>query len=107
MILYPPTKPIKQITWAKISWAAGFFEGDGTLNQKTHTISVAQAHIEPLLRLRNIFGGSIRKRPLDPRNPNGFMYDWYINNEQAKTFIHCIFSLLSPQRQKQVQKVIQ
>ncbi len=106
MSLYQYVKPTKQITWAEISWTAGFFEGDGTINQKTRTISVGQAHLEPLFRLRNTFGGSIRKRPPDSRNPKGSMYDWYINHKQTRAFIRCVFPLLSPRRQEQLQKTV-
>lgn len=72
-------------------WAAGFIDGDGCItiqNSKNGrygqpTISASQANIEPLVILRELFGGSIRKHD-DNRKPTySPSYRWRLTATKA------------------------
>lgn len=85
----------------QLAWAAGFMDGDGHITiqtrktkhkDKTYTgmylrVGACQAHLTPLEKLQDLFGGSIRPKNSGP-NPHGYnrkqQWVWALSTEQAK-----------------------
>jgi hypothetical protein len=85
----------------QLAWAAGFIDGDGFItiqNRKTKykdkiytgtylRVGACQAHLTPLEKLQDIFGGSIRPKNCGP-NPHGYnrkqQWVWTLSTDQAK-----------------------
>lgn len=94
--------PTKHPTTLDIYYAAGFYEGEGTIRHPKGTlngiyITVGQKRPWILYRLRDLFGGSVfrdeqRERPI---------YLWSLHGSLARGFIMTIYSLLSPYRRLQ------
>jgi len=85
----------------QLAWAAGFIDGDGFItiqNRKTKykdkvytgtylRVGACQAHLTPLEKLQDIFGGNIRPKNSGP-NPHGYnrkqQWIWTLSTAQAK-----------------------
>ena len=109
--LNPALAATKHPTSFDIVWAAGIYEGEGTISRKpvnrrggTEVVSVSQKDPWILYRLREFFGGSVgirlhggggkyRKHP---------MAHWNICGARARGFAMTIYKLLSPWRKAQI-----
>lgn len=78
-----------------IGWAAGFYEGEGSFIEPGY-VSITQKDINPLIKIRDIFGGKINLY-------NGYYY-WRLHGLEMRQFILTIFTLLSDRRRKQILK---
>lgn len=85
----------------QLAWAAGFIDGDGFItiqNRKTKhgekvytgtylRVGACQAHLTPLEKLQDLFGGSIRPKNSGP-NPHGYnrkqQWIWTLSTAEAK-----------------------
>lgn len=79
-------------TAADIAYAAGFFDGEGTIDirrRRTHggkyeryelRLSLGQMDIRPLLRLAELFGGSVQKQ-------NAKLHSWVCTGPGARDFL--------------------
>lgn len=84
-----------------IAWAAGIFEGEGTVRlcgrgKRGLAAAVPQKDPECLYRLRDMFGGSVG-------NPSGAnpCYHWDICGDRARVFVAIIYSYLTSRRKQQ------
>jgi len=96
------TAPRLHPTIRDIAWAAGIWEGEGSIEGRrvrsaSLTISATQKDPWLLFRLRDLFGGgvwsSLPGRPILSR--------WQLSGPRAYGFILTIFSFLSPRRRLQ------
>jgi hypothetical protein len=76
-------------------WAAGFYEGEGTLASYSLQTSITQKNRWPLERMKALFGGSISP-------PYRGCCRWQISGARARGFLMSIYELLSPRRQEQI-----
>jgi hypothetical protein len=74
----------------EIAWAAGFFDGEGTvrISSNRNYLAVQQNKPEPLLKLQTIFGGNVhgpytRTRKAFPNKPQNPYWVWQINGAAA------------------------
>lgn len=85
----------------QLAWAAGFIDGDGFItiqNRKTKykdkeytgtylRVGACQAHLTPLEKLQDLFGGSIRPKNSGP-NPHGYnrkqQWIWTLSTQEAR-----------------------
>ena len=83
------------------AWAAGFFEGDGsvylkkmTLEFYRPTVAAGQNNTEPLVRLQRLYGGSIQKVSTPKGKPH---YRWRLNSmTDVGSFIRSIYPYVTP-----------
>jgi hypothetical protein len=104
----PRTIPTVLPTTADAAYAAGFFDGEGSINIRLPSkgsghrlvIHVAQANRLPLEWLRERWGGSVRplKRPAD-RKP---VWEWTLASKQAKRFLEAVLVFLIVKRAEAV-----
>jgi hypothetical protein len=80
----------------RLAWVAGFFEGEGCisikLNRKniiTLECIVGNTDREPLVYLKRLFGGSIRKRRKQKENHKQ-SWAWVVATRQAAVFLRRI-----------------
>lgn len=90
---------LASLSAADIAWAAGFWEGEGSIGARHANAS--QVERWPLERLQQLFGGNIRMREADRPNRRP-CHQWFICGEQARAFIAAIYLRLSPRRQAQI-----
>lgn len=95
------------------AWFAGFFEGEGSVDgtakngKRYYKIGIAQVNPEPLLRVQDIAGGSIRLQRRSQTNPrHSDVYHWQASGETARAAVREILPLMSEKRRKQMQPVI-
>lgn len=85
-----------------IAWAAGFLEGEGSFTATSSPIVTAtQVNREPLERLQEIFGGSI-KYHASQAHP---AYYWRACGNRARTVMDAVYELLSQRRRSQIDSV--
>lgn len=101
--------PTEKVTPVDFYWAAGFYEGEGSItwNHGSTDLSIAQNNLYPLERMRALFGGCIS--PPNGEFPNGrkrTAFMWQLHGARARGLIMSIYGLLSPQRQEQVRKAM-
>jgi hypothetical protein len=92
-----------------IYWTAGFIEGEGyfcTWNSGASAVVVSQVQREPLERLQAMYGGSLaRYQQLSNPRANAF-YRWTLMGPDARGLMMTIYSLMSPKRKRQIEKVL-
>lgn len=90
-----------------LEWAAGFYEGEGTINlgdDSSFQLSLHQNNPEPLVRLHKMFGG---RKPFIYRPAAGNRKDcwrWYVSGTRARGIALTLFCLLSARRRLQIYK---
>jgi hypothetical protein len=90
-----------------IAWAAGFYEGEGTCNYVTGSqhVIVNQVEREPLERLQQMFGGTIR--PIKAHHHSKPSWRWGAHGPRACGVMLTLYGLLSKKRQHQIRQVMQ
>ena len=100
----PHLLPIKHPSVSDIAWAAGIYEGEGSISKRTAkgggVISVPQKDRWILDKLRNLFGGTVCKRKTRD------IHEWYVCGGLARGFTYSIFTFLSPRRRKQIKGIL-
>jgi len=91
--LKPGLEPTVKPSLLDIAWAAGVYEGEGTVNARN--ISIAQKDKWILIRLRSLFGGSVY-------DYGNVCSAWQVSGARARGFALTIFSFLSPRRRLQL-----
>ncbi len=100
------TQPSKRPSMRDIAFAAGFFEGDGSVNANqskgSPTVQIAQKDSEILYQLRGFFGGSVKcyTRKKDGRS----YYKWWLTGKHARAFLFTIYTMLTERRKLQIRK---
>lgn len=92
--LLPTEKPHE----VDVAWAAGFWEGEGSVckaSTNTFQITATQKNLEPLLRLRQWFGGSVTQR-------RGGLFSWQVSGPLARQFVPRVWPYLSARRREQL-----
>lgn len=87
----------------ELYWAAGFLEGEGWFaNYRDHPrVGANQVQLEPLERLQNLFGSSIRHEK--SRNLN----TWEMSGPHAIGLMMTVYPLMSSRRKGQIKKAIE
>lgn len=92
------------ITAQDVAWAAGFFEGEGSIGKRA--VLAHQVNRWPLEKLERTFGGTIGAKPRSGRDNNQQpCWHWSIGGEQARLFVRLIYPYLSPRRQEQIDSI--
>ena len=94
-------------TIADLAWAAGIWEGEGTvIFAGTFRMEVAQKDRWILDRLRSLFGGSVYVRREHYKGGRYILHQWYLTGPRACGFAYSIYTWLSPRRRAQVRKAL-
>ena len=89
-----------------LAWAAGFLEGEGSFgNYGSPTVTAAQVQREPLDRLFGLWGGAISKRKTLGFS-NQPIWVWKIWAHRAAEVMMTLYVLMSPKRQREIEKSI-
>lgn len=96
----PRFAPAEQPNEVVVAWAAGFFEGEGSVgfySSGTFAVRIGQKQLWPLEQVRRYFGGAIyvQKTEVSSLEMNGLL---------AELFIEKIEPYLSPRRREQIQE---
>jgi len=87
------------VTKADIAWAAGFLEGEGSFSaRRGPKVTACQVDLEPLERLRSLFGGVMFKRKTPKGTP---AWVWAANGTRGAGVIFTVFPFLSQRRRSQ------
>ena len=106
-------------TLRQIEWAAGFLEGEGSFmatkgsrDYSVQVVTAKQNQREPLERLHQIFGGTLKDRVGKEvrfanrekvyRQKNYSV--WFCHQTRARGIMMTLYSLMSPRRQEQIRK---
>jgi len=93
-----------------LAWAAGFLEGEGSFIRDGR-IAAAQAGDQvpdPLIRLQQLFGGSITKR--EPRSDvlgKQRQWVWTVCGPRARGVMMTIYTFMSSRRKMQIRSVLE
>lgn len=112
--LDPLKSPIAHPTMSDLAWAAGIYEGEGSVHGANvrHCITVTVAQKDPWLlhKLAALFGGRVFKCQPKSREDGRFSCDyihrWDLGGARARGFAYTIFSFLSPRRRQQICKAL-
>jgi len=93
-----------------LQWAAGFLEGEGCFNllsKDQPNITASQMTVQPLEKLRNIFGATtFRQSKLISRGSKTGIYVWQLSCRRGAAVMMTLYPLMSPRRQEQIRKVL-
>jgi hypothetical protein len=106
--LDPATAPIMSPSMLDIAWAAGIYEGEGSVHN-TGGFKVAVAQKDPWLlrRLAQLFGGRVRERKPDSgRLGSGTQHYWVVGGARARGVAYTFYSFLSPRRRAQIRAAL-
>lgn len=87
-----------------VAWAAGIYEGEGSITYTTPAyprVQVTQNDRWILDRLQSLFGGRVARyaRSKTSWQPERYFHLWYLNGPNALGFMFTIYEFLSPHRQ--------
>lgn len=85
-----------------IAWAAGFYEGEGSLSN--HFVNVVQKDKWALEKLKLLFGGEIHEYGGGTAGNGKTYFYWRLFGTECRGFLLTIFTFLSPRRRKQLTK---
>lgn len=94
-------EPTKVPTNIDIAWAAGIWEGEGSLsthNKQRATVVVTQKDTEILYRLRDWFGGSVLSRKGKAESCSV----WLACGDRGRFFVALIYPFMSARRRFQI-----
>ena len=99
----PKLRPTLHPTIRDITWAAGIYEGEGSLAVPPHSpngvqINVGQKDSWLPYRLRDLFGGSVLERQMNDQP----FFEWKVSGARARGFLMTIYTFMSPRRQDQI-----
>lgn len=91
-----------------LAWAAGFLEGEGSFSHHVAslTVSAVQVELDPLLRLRELFGGSIKQYQHRHRTMGRPYYKWAIHGAHAIGVAFTLFTFLCSKRRRQIECMV-
>lgn len=92
-----PERTPKQHSEMICGWAAGLFEGEGSVSMRSVVISQKDTWCLHLLRMH--FGGTV-----GPPRADG-VSQWWVCGQGARDFVKCILPMLSPRRQRQFTEI--
>jgi hypothetical protein len=84
-----------------IAWAAGIFEGEGSVSSaRSCILAIEQKDPWILWRLKALFGGNVYRRSTKE------IWGWQVSGARARGFMMTIFVFLSPRRKEQIKTVL-
>lgn len=89
----------KHPTLYEICWAAGIYEGEGSTRRQGE-VSVPQKDPELLFKLRDLFGGRVKKGNTEN------IWRWEANGKHGRGFLMTIYSMLTQRRKAQVRAAL-
>lgn len=101
-------KATRSPTVRDLMWAAGFLEGEAAFyagNGGTN-ISVAQVYPEPLYRLQEVFGGTVKPRPLKYKDTIRQQMYWTASGARGRGIMLTLYPFLSSRRKEQIGNVL-
>lgn len=96
-----------------LHWAAGFLEGEGSVSfaglgkrKWSQHIDAHQVNPEPLVKLWQLFGGSLR--PVNSKNPLSIrtICRWTVSGGRARGVMMTLYSLFSTLWQEKIRKML-
>lgn len=99
--------PVEKPSVIDIAWAAGIFEGEGSISGSIGLgVHVVQKDRWLLDRFARLFGGSVSRRASEnPRSGQPLeVHHWRLSGVRAHGFALTVFSFLSPRRRAQVRR---
>jgi hypothetical protein len=89
-----------------LHWAAGFLEGEGWFGGATSplTITACQKQLEPLERLKRIFGGALYLKR--GKHFDYALNDWRVSGPRAAGLMMTLWPLMSPRRRGQIEAAL-
>lgn len=101
----PKRRPTEHPTVIDIAWAAGVYEGEGSVSytqsgygNRMPFVSITQKDQWLCARLRALFGGTV----LQNTKQNGSYDYWRLTGPRGVGFLMTIYKFLSPRRQQQI-----
>jgi len=104
------------INLKELYWAAGFLEGEGSFHHRNENgkknypsqicTSAAQVQLEPLERLKRIFGGRIYGPYLGRTKAGEPYFLWSVGGSLAIQIMMTLYSLMSLKRKTQIELCI-
>ena len=88
-----------------IAWAAGWFDGEGSMRKQrknSQQCHMGQKDRWVLDKFKAFFGGSIHERQMNGQP----FYDWHISGARCRGFLMTIYTFLSPRRQERIRAVL-
>lgn len=105
----PGLEATEHPTMRDIAWAAGVFEGEGSITYERGSVRCQVAQKDPwlLLRFKALFGGTIVKHinVVTPKGLPSYRSDWKISGARARGFLMTMYLFLSPRRQAKIREV--
>jgi hypothetical protein len=96
-----------------IAWAAGFYEGEGsvsapTAKDRTQRVQITQKTRWSLDKMVQLFGGKVYfySYPATNTRPGREYFHYSLHGPAARGFLMTIFSFLSPRRREQITKAL-
>ncbi len=87
----------------ELYWSAGFLEGEGSVSYNTTVrMTACQVQLEPLSRLRGLFGGAICLSKMRDSK----IFAWALQGINAAGLLMTIYPLMSPRRKLQFLHVL-
>ena len=83
---------------ATLAYFAGFFDGEGSVGlydtrhrkQPQFRVSLCNNIVTPLELVKELFGGSIRKRVRPYKTKVSINFEWYVHGHNAEEFLEAI-----------------
>lgn len=85
-------------------WAAGFLEGEGSFvyASQTQRVTAGQKQKAPLIKLKEVFGGSI----YTSQRRSGPFHGWTLTGPRARGLMMTLYTLMSPRRKSQIKRAL-
>lgn len=95
-------------TTAEIAWVAGFLEGEGsfTFRGRNTCVNATQVQLWPLERLQDYVGGRLAVVTHHRKPQWSTINVWSMSGPSAIGVMMTIYTLMSPRRQGQIDKVL-
>src|SRR6266550_6427865 len=92
-----------------VAWAAGFLEGEGNFSPGSTGISITarQVVVDPLIRLQNLFGGSLKQRKNGSPLAKQLIYVWMLCGKKAADLCSAIYPQMSGKRQTAIDAMLE
>jgi hypothetical protein len=91
-------KATKSPVTGDLHWASGFLEGEASFSPSK--IFVSQVNPDPLTRLLEIFGGTVRRLANQP------IWRWTVSGSRARGIMMTLYVLMSNTRKDQIKEAL-
>ena len=101
----PGLEATESPTVRDIAWAAGWFDGEGSIAKRranSQQCHMGQKDRWVLDRFKALFGGSIVERQMNGQP----FFEWHISGARCRGFLMTLYTFFSPRRQERIGKVL-